>query len=64
MLPVLLFDKIFFSCYNYINEEIERFFMSNKVVVGSLYEMNQQLFKQMPLPSKKKIDLEFANIGA
>lgn len=64
MLPVLLFDKIFFSCYNYINEEIERFFMSNKVVVGSLYEMNQQLFKQMALPSKKKIDLDFANIGA
>lgn len=36
----------------------------NKVQVGSLYEMNQQLFKQMSPPSKAKIDTELVNIGA
>jgi len=37
---------------------------TNKVRVGSLYEMNQQLFKQMNPPSKTRIDTELANIGA
>jgi len=36
----------------------------NRVQVGSLYEMNQQLFKQMSPPSKAKIDTELVNIGA
>ena len=38
--------------------------MSTKVTAGSLYEMNQQLFKKIKAPSKESIDIELANIGA
>ena len=38
--------------------------MSNKITVGSLYEMNKQLFKQIKPPSERIINLELANIGA
>ena len=38
--------------------------MTNKVTVGSLYEMNQQVFKQMKPPSQRVIDADLANIGA
>ena len=38
--------------------------MSNKIIVGSLYEMNKQLFKQIKPPSEQIINLELANIGA
>lgn len=38
--------------------------MCAKVNVGSLYDMNKQLFKQLKPPSKAVIDLELANIGA
>ena len=34
-----------------------------KVTVGSLYEMNQQLFKQIE-PNHKQIKRDLANIGA
>ena len=64
MLPVYFFDKIFFSCYNNISKEKKGFYMSNKVTVGSLYEMNQQVFKQMKPPSQRVIDADLANIGA
>lgn len=37
---------------------------TSKINVGSLYEMNQQLFKQMPTPKKDVIDIELANVGA
>jgi len=38
--------------------------MSNKITIGSLYEMNKQLFKQIKPPSEQIINLELANIGA
>ena len=38
--------------------------MSNKITVGSLYEMNKQLFKQIKPPSEQIVNLELANIGA
>lgn len=38
--------------------------MSNKITIGSLYEMNKQLFKQIKPPSEQIINLELANVGA
>ena len=37
---------------------------NNKVTMGSLYQMNQQIFKQMPALSPETLKIEFANIGA
>lgn len=37
---------------------------TTRVSVGSLYEMNQQMFKQMKPPLPRKIDMDLANIGA
>lgn len=37
---------------------------TNRVSIGSLYEMNKQLFKQINPPGVKQISLELANIGA
>lgn len=38
--------------------------MSNKITIGSLYEMNQQMFKQMDPPTEQQINTALANVGA